>query len=96
VVGVGGTGCRRLHRAERGELPAPLCILVQRHAGAQTDALPKQSERFWAKVALAGPGECWEWQAAMCKGYGVFWDASRGRMVRAQRFAYEADHRSDP
>ena len=48
------------------------------------------SERFWEKVAQAGPEDCWIWQAALSQthsGYGFFWDGSR--QVRAHRFAYE-------
>lgn len=44
-------------------------------------------ERFWAKVDKSG--ECWEWTAYRSRdGYGLF-GASRGRTVRAMRFAYE-------
>src|SRR5688572_10792126 len=27
--------------------------------------------RFWAKVVVAGPDECWNWQAATRDGYGA-------------------------
>jgi hypothetical protein len=46
------------------------------------------AERFWAKVEVRGPDECWPWLAATSpKGYGNFWVA--GRYVNAHRFAYE-------
>lgn len=43
--------------------------------------------RFWSKVALASPDECWNWTAYSWKGYGQFRNA--GRPVPAHRFAYE-------
>ena len=43
--------------------------------------------RFWSKVALAGPDECWLWTAALTRGYGRFgW---RGRNALAHRVIYE-------
>jgi hypothetical protein len=43
--------------------------------------------RFWDKVDRVDPDECWTWQAATRKGYGVFFFC--GRLVPAHRFAYE-------
>gem|GEM_PF-6576504 len=32
------------------------------------------SDRFWSKVDIRGPNDCWEWQAKRHpRGYGVFW-----------------------
>lgn len=43
--------------------------------------------RFWAKVNVRGPDECWEWTAyRLDKGYGVF---HADKVVRAHVFAYE-------
>lgn len=34
---------------------------------------PSPSERFWTKVDIAGPDDCWEWQASyLPNGYGQF------------------------
>jgi hypothetical protein len=41
-------------------------------------------ERFWAKVAIGGPEECWEWQASRhADGYGRF--AIDGKVQYAHR-----------
>lgn len=52
--------------------------------------LDKALSRFWTKVAVRGPDECWPWQAGTdpC-GYGKF--KYDGRDVGAHRFAYEAE-----
>lgn len=45
--------------------------------------------RFWAKVKVGEPGECWPWQAATNQkrmGYGV-WCPVRGTTYRAHRVA---------
>jgi hypothetical protein len=47
--------------------------------------------RFWAKVDVRGPDDCWIWHGTTADGYGVFWDvANRGRLhyVRAHRYAF--------
>jgi hypothetical protein len=44
-------------------------------------------ERFWEKVRIADPDECWEWQAGVkSSGYGEF--RLRERTVSAHRMAY--------
>lgn len=46
------------------------------------------AERFWSKVATAGPNECWLWTASLGrKGYGKF--KLNGKMTPAHRVAYE-------
>lgn len=46
--------------------------------------------RFWAKVAVAGPNECWIWQGSICNGYGHIGEGgTNGRILKAHRVAYE-------
>lgn len=48
-------------------------------------------ERFEAKVAQAGPAECWLWKGVVnTTGYGMLYVA--GRRVLAHRVAYELHH----
>lgn len=43
--------------------------------------------RFWSKVNIKGPNECWLWQTATDKnGYGKFWN---GNHVRSHRVMWE-------
>lgn len=45
-------------------------------------------ERFWSKVAIAGPNDCWIWQASLsCWGYGKF--SIRGKDHGAHRVAFQ-------
>lgn len=46
------------------------------------------TERFWAKVATKGPGDCWLWTASTStSGYGHIGVA--GRLRQAHRFSWE-------
>lgn len=50
----------------------------------------KQSDlkRFWDKVDLQGPNDCWEWTACFASGgYGLFW--INGKNVGANRIALQ-------
>jgi len=49
------------------------------------------TERFWEKVDVRGPDDCWEWQSGRDEdGYGRFRVGGQGSAtVKAQRFAYE-------
>lgn len=50
--------------------------------------MKSSQNRFWAKVARAGPENCWIWTAyRLPDGYGQF--RIEGRTVRAHRFSYE-------
>jgi hypothetical protein len=52
------------------------------------------AERFWAKVSIAGPDECWLWTGAVRggrrSGYGSF--AMGRKQVLAHRFAYMLEY----
>ncbi len=48
--------------------------------------IPKSPiERFWPKVAKAGPDECWNWMAAKINGYGTL---SLGKKSAGAIFAH--------
>ena len=42
---------------------------------------------FWSRVDKRGRLECWEWQAGLSKGYGMFWDGKR--RIRAHVYSFE-------
>lgn len=47
-------------------------------------------DRFWPKVDVRGPDECWPWTARKTQqGYGDFWVSKAKQHYRAHRFAYE-------
>lgn len=49
-------------------------------------------KRFWEKVKVGMPGECWEWQASTLTTrhpYGRFWLLGKNRL--AHRVAYELE-----
>jgi hypothetical protein len=46
-------------------------------------------KRFWSKVDVRGPDDCWEWQAAKTKaGYGWFWAPQKRTSMNAHRVAF--------
>lgn len=55
----------------------------------------KFRDRFWAKVNVLAPSECWEWQGYRDKkGYGHYscWPSPEEQVAgMAHRFAYEFD-----
>lgn len=55
---------------------------------------PSPAPRFWAKVQIGNPEECWEFTGARTGGYGVFrvGGGSKGWNVVAHRFAYITTH----
>lgn len=53
------------------------------------------TRRFWSKVKIGNPGECWPWLAKIERnGYGRFW--FDGHSVYAHRFAYQLMHGAIP
>ena len=45
-------------------------------------------ERFWQRVAIAGPDDCWLWQGHVIHtGYGQAWDGVK--KISAHRYAFE-------
>jgi len=45
-------------------------------------------QRFWSKVDIKGPNECWEWKASCYKeGYGKF--KYENKIVRTHRMAWK-------
>jgi hypothetical protein len=52
--------------------------------------------RFWSKVDMRGPDECWDWQASRhTSGYGRF-KITPGTMAVANRIAWALTHKRDP
>ena len=53
-------------------------------------------ERFWTKVNIKGPDDCWLWTACITKGYGRIGDRGDGDgkqvMKAAHRMAWELTH----
>lgn len=68
-----------------------------RHNGS-AERQPKASiaERFWSKVAVAEPDDCWEWTAGLNgSGYGRFSQWPNGP-DRAHRVAWRLHHGEIP
>lgn len=51
---------------------------------------PTVEDRFWDRVVIAGPDDCWEWQGSRNRGYGLL--GSHGLSLRANRVAYVLGH----
>lgn len=59
--------------------------MALRHLATGMD--DKTLKRFWGKVAVVGPDDCWNWTAGKdSSGYGSFRVGCK--VVRASRFAY--------
>ncbi len=54
--------------------------------------LPSLARRFWPKVDVRAPGDCWEWTAYRDpNGYGRM-SAGQGQVVLAHRLSYRLHH----
>jgi len=52
------------------------------------DLTVEDERRFWSKVDVRGPDDCWPWTAGRGSwGYGQFWLSSLGRSPQAHRVA---------
>jgi hypothetical protein len=80
-------GCGRRHRA------LDLCSMHwkrKRRYGSLDLPVVTVLDRFWAKVDVRGPDDCWHWTGSRVKGYGTFGLGRRvDGTVLAHRFAYE-------
>lgn len=58
----------------------------------------KEEERFWSKVKIATPDECWEWQDGKQKSLGYFktelekFYLESARLTEETGIQYEVDH----
>lgn len=58
-------------------------------ASRERDQVRTIEERFWSKVAIGTPGECWEWQRSRKgDGYGQFRVSPGESPQRASRIAW--------
>lgn len=49
-------------------------------------------ERFWSKVKIGNPNECWEWIAGPYHNrYGIFW--LHGKNISSHRMAWQIFHK---
>jgi hypothetical protein len=60
---------------------------VSRTDGLDGGELVTSFPRFWSKVDIRGPDDCWEWCAARRHRYGVF--SYLGRPVLSHRLSWE-------
>jgi len=62
---------------------------------ASNPFIPNVEKRFWDKVDIKSPDECWPWRASTDKsGYGIF--RYQGQMVHANRVVWELTTGSSP
>jgi hypothetical protein len=61
-----------------------------KHGSPELTPRPTEAERFWSRVAVGAPYECWPWtaRARHTFGYGHFTTDDR-RQYGAHRYAYE-------
>src|SRR5262245_2521405 len=69
--------------------PSPCLITALTRGSDMSYGVTMNTEdiaRFWPKVDVRGPDECWPWIAGKGAGYGSFW--LDGRNVTAHRVAF--------
>lgn len=81
---------RRKDRPMASRPHIPILPLLEGRAG------DLRKMRFWSKVDIGAPEQCWDWQASVNEsGYGRFKIAD-GRTVRAHRFALVSNTGQEP
>lgn len=87
-----GTSFQGPNRGRRGSPLKRTIHCSNTCAVAATTQTPE--ERFWSKVDVRGPNDCWEWNAHRDKnGYGAIRIGGAGTpRKRAHRFAYESKY----
>lgn len=92
IRGCGVDGCQSVHYAK------DFCRTHYRrfNTSGRTD-LKTPEERFWDKVKMGNPDECWEWQGGfggptMNQGVARF----KNRIFRAHRVAWMLTHKQEP
>lgn len=79
-----------LHERRRAQVSAAISAWLQAHH--QRAANNEPTVRFWAKVEVAGPSDCWVWRGGLRPdGSGQFW-VEDGVVVAAHYFAWAEAH----
>jgi hypothetical protein len=83
-------------KCESGQVSHGLCDKHRKRLARYGDPLATKrivgddEARWWSHVDRRADSECWPWTAYRDDdGYGVFWDGTRGSLVRAPRWGYE-------
>lgn len=72
------------NRASSRQFCSKKCLAIY----SEEMSIARAEQRFWAKVDVRGPDECWEWKGQKSSsGYGLF-NWRRGRTQIASRIAY--------
>lgn len=68
------------------------------HSEPIPEPTEKEINRFWPKIYVKGPEDCWLWKGRTRNGYGQFALYRNNRTIRVQahRFAYLIGHGKDP
>lgn len=52
-------------------------------------------QKFFDKITMPGPTQCWKWEGSLQNGYGTFYIAGAGRVL-AHRLMFYLVHNTDP